>query len=57
MHTRRFSHAAMLACAVLAASLFAVPASAQLGEQPVRIVFPFGAGGSGDALARLLAEP
>ena len=29
---------------------------AQLGEQPVRIIFPFAAGGSGDALARLLAE-
>jgi tripartite-type tricarboxylate transporter receptor subunit TctC len=29
---------------------------AQIGEQPVKIVFPFAAGGSGDALARLLAE-
>jgi tripartite-type tricarboxylate transporter receptor subunit TctC len=31
-------------------------AVAQLSEQPVRIVFPFAAGGSGDALARLIAE-
>ena len=31
-------------------------AMAQLGAQPMRIVFPFTAGGSGDALARLLAD-
>lgn len=31
-------------------------AFAQIGGQPVRIVFPFSAGGSGDALARLIAE-
>ena len=30
--------------------------SAQLAEQPIRIVFPFTAGGSGDALARLVGE-
>ena len=29
---------------------------AQVGEQPIRIIFPFAAGGSGDALARLIAE-
>lgn len=34
----------------------AVPAAAQVGEQPVRIVFPFAAGGSGDALSRLIAD-
>jgi tripartite-type tricarboxylate transporter receptor subunit TctC len=32
------------------------PAVAQTAEPTVRIVFPFAAGGSGDALARLIAE-
>ena len=34
----------------------ALPAQAQLTEQPVKIIFPFAAGGSGDALARIVAE-
>jgi tripartite-type tricarboxylate transporter receptor subunit TctC len=54
MHRRLF-----LRHALATGALAAVPASlahAQLGEQPVRIVFPFAAGGSGDALARLIAE-
>ena len=46
--------AALSALTLLIAPLS--PARAQLGEQPARIVFPFAAGGSGDALARLLAE-
>ncbi len=32
------------------------PASAQLGGDTARIIFPFAGGGSGDALARLIAE-
>ena len=34
----------------------AAPAAAQLRSQPVRIIFPFAAGGSGDALARIIAD-
>ncbi|MDQ8730468.1 Bug family tripartite tricarboxylate transporter substrate binding protein [Bradyrhizobium sp. LHD-71] len=33
-----------------------VPAGAQVGEQPVRIIFPYAAGGSGDTLSRLIAD-
>lgn len=47
-----------LAAPVLLAlvGLRAAPASAQIGGEPVRLIFPFAAGGSGDALARLIAE-
>ena len=38
------------------AAAFALPAGAQFGGEPTRIIFPFAGGGSGDALARLLAE-
>ena len=31
-------------------------ASGQVVEQPIRIIFPFAAGGSGDALARIIAD-
>jgi tripartite-type tricarboxylate transporter receptor subunit TctC len=41
---------------VLAAMLLAGPSHAQIGAQPIRIIFPFAAGGSGDAAARLIAS-
>jgi tripartite-type tricarboxylate transporter receptor subunit TctC len=36
--------------------LAVAPVHAQVGEQPIRIIFPFAAGGSGDGLARLIAD-
>lgn len=54
MLRRRFVLSALIA-AGLAAPLYA-PARAQIGEQPIRIIFPFTAGGTGDALARLVAD-
>src|SRR5580704_1877087 len=53
MPGRRLLH---LVFAVLAGTLFAAPLRAQIGEQPIRIIFPFAAGGSGDAVARLIAN-
>jgi tripartite-type tricarboxylate transporter receptor subunit TctC len=46
----------VLFAAMLAALAAVSGANAQIGNPPVRIVFPFAAGGSGDALARLMAE-
>jgi tripartite-type tricarboxylate transporter receptor subunit TctC len=43
------------AAAAAALSLMPVPASAQTGE-PIRIIFPFTAGGTGDLLSRLVAD-
>jgi tripartite-type tricarboxylate transporter receptor subunit TctC len=52
MHPR--CHGLLRAVLVLAAVLAVAPARAQ--EQPIRIIFPFAAGGSGDGLARLIAD-
>ena len=47
----------MLLSALVAGTLATlVPAAAQVGGEPIRIIFPFAAGGSGDALARLIAD-
>lgn len=54
MLTRRSILAAAGASAAIGS--LAGRAAAQIAAQPVRIVFPFTAGGSGDALARLLGE-
>jgi len=46
----------MTGIALSGAGLAAPQIQAQIGAAPVRIVFPFGAGGSGDALARIIGE-
>src|SRR5579862_8168528 len=53
MQSRRFFPFVL---AMLAAAIFAGPLHAQVGEQSIRIIFPFAAGGSGDAAARLIAN-
>ena len=54
MITRRVLLLAGIALA--GAGLTAHQIQAQIGAAPIRIVFPFGAGGSGDALARIIGE-
>ncbi len=43
--------------AVGAFSLIAIPAAAQYPSRPIRIVVPFPAGGTADAITRLIAQP
>jgi tripartite-type tricarboxylate transporter receptor subunit TctC len=52
MHRRNVLQLALPALAGLLPSR----ARAQVVEQPIRIIFPYAAGGSGDALARLVAD-
>ena len=47
---------ARLCLAMFAATLFGGPLHAQTGAPPIRIIFPFAAGGSGDAASRLIAD-
>jgi tripartite-type tricarboxylate transporter receptor subunit TctC len=54
MNRRQFALSLVLAAAFVGTHTTA--ALAQIGEQPIRIIFPFAAGGSGDALSRLIAE-
>jgi tripartite-type tricarboxylate transporter receptor subunit TctC len=55
MHRRGLLRLAA-ALPIALAALHSAPAGAQTGGEPARIIFPFAAGGSGDALARLIAE-
>lgn len=47
---------AILVALATSMSLPINPAQAQLGGQPIKVVFPYAAGGTGDALARIIAE-
>src|SRR5262245_17256688 len=50
---RRVGH---LFALIVAATISTLAAPARSDDGPIRIVFPFAAGGSGDALARIVGE-
>ena len=52
----RYRICIQVALAAFLLVLAAAPLRAQIGEPPIRIIFPFAAGGSGDALSRLIAD-
>ncbi len=56
MIRRRSVLFASMLCGLAAALALVPPVHGQIGEQPIRIVFPFAPGGSGDALTRLIAD-
>jgi tripartite-type tricarboxylate transporter receptor subunit TctC len=53
MRVYRFLQSASIAACMIAGLVIA---QAQVGDQPIRIIFPYAAGGSGDGTARLMAE-
>ena len=52
LHVRLFAHFMLVSAAL---TLLVLPSRA-LGKQPIRIIYPFPAGGAGDSIIRLLAE-
>jgi tripartite-type tricarboxylate transporter receptor subunit TctC len=53
---RRLRTSLSALAAIVCGGLLVATAQAQVGEQPIRIVFPFAPGGSGDGLARLVGD-
>jgi tripartite-type tricarboxylate transporter receptor subunit TctC len=51
----KFSRRSVLALGALSLALGSSPALAEYPEKPIRVIYPYAAGGAGDALARLFA--